>query len=206
MSGRQLRGLEITLSGVGGRARRTTRWSHTRGPSPKALDGSAGLSPSLAARLNLFVMPRASRLCIRPGVEPNGMRTLLVLSGFLFIWLLGCTASQPQPSTAEHLDIINPVPVQELEQAKRKFHLLPPELTPEQVFGSLGLSKYYGKCLGQGGGPTSSSWVSYTLRNGHDLHLVFNASGLLILATLDDAAWKGDYHPIRRQLLRSHSQ
>ena len=33
----------------------TTRWSHTRGPSPDHLVGLVGHPFSLAARLNLFV-------------------------------------------------------------------------------------------------------------------------------------------------------
>ena len=72
----------------------------------------------------------------------------------------------------QHWDYINPVSVAELEQAKQRLHLLRADMSPEEVFTALGLKGYYGRCfaVANGGG---GGWVSYTLRNGRVLHLVY---------------------------------
>ena len=69
-------------------------------------------------------------------------------------------------------------------------------MTDEQVFATLGLSSCYGRCFAITGGPLNHFWVSYTLRNGHQLHVVREVlepqKSALRSVSLDEASWKRD--------------
>jgi hypothetical protein len=119
------------------------------------------------------------------------MRLLLPL--LLICSSLGCRTHPPETVTLEPSDPINPVTVEQLQTAKQRIHLVRADMTDEQLFASLGISSCYGRCIALAGGPFSHSWVSYTLRNGHALHVVRNITGpqqsTLRSVDLDGVRW-----------------
>ncbi len=131
---------------------------------------------------------------------PIVMRALFAL--LLVCCWLGCRTQPPTPVASRPSDPINPATPEQLEQAKQRIHLLRAVMTDEQVFATLSLSSCYGRCFANAGGSTSHLWVSYTLRNGHALHVVHDATkpGAITLrsVSLDQAIWKRDEHAERK--------
>jgi uncharacterized protein YceK len=110
--------------------------------------------------------------------------------------LSGCATTPQKTAAPKASDPINPATPEQLETAKQRIHLLRPDMTDEQVFATLGLVGCYGHCFADAGGPFSHFWVSYTLRNGRDLHIVRNVTGAhestLRSVSVDGVIWKPD--------------
>jgi hypothetical protein len=109
---------------------------------------------------------------------------------------------QPLSRKAELMKYLPPpvVPGEALEQAKRRFPLLRPDMTPEQVFTTLGLTSYYGLGPVMGSGPLSHHWTEWQLPGGHAVMLIMAAADestgstvvghpRLISVSLDGATW-----------------
>jgi hypothetical protein len=107
------------------------------------------------------------------------------------ILLAGCLVGCDKSPNNKSRDPLNPASAIQVKEAKQRFHLLRTGMTDGQVFTNLGLADCYGSCMADAGGPTSFFRVSYTLRNGQDLHLFHDTNGL-VEAWLGEAIWKRD--------------
>ncbi len=120
----------------------------------------------------------------------------LTLSLLLVCVFLGCRTHPQKAAAPEAFDPINPATPEQLETAKQRIHLLRADMTDEQAFATLGLGNCYGHCFAHAGGPSSACWVSYTLRNGRDLHTVRNFTGphesTLRSVSVDGVTWRPD--------------
>ena len=134
------------------------------------------------------------------------MSLMQVITILICCGLFGCATEHPTTLSSKNLSQIETPTQEQIEQAKKRLHMLKPDMTDKQIHSVLGLKESW-FFAETGSGPTSNFWTREYIRGGHKLFITTDvtrqkeASGkitskfTLLNVSLDDATWTANETP-----------